>query len=173
MAFICQGSQIAAFYQLKDRDAGLGILMSCTHSAMRRKTLLTVLQPVFYSNYVAAINQFWCRLEKHMPRILRFGFIIGWKGRNFIKGLINIPSEDVAPQKLLMTLRNFKCIVNTPSAPFHQPPSGLVLYMLYITIFLDSWPLTKCRFTFDTCSRRSVLCSFIWYPWFCSPWQLF
>ena len=53
-----------------------------------------------------------------MPRILRFGFTIAWNGRNFIKGLINIPSEDVAPQKLLITLRNFKCIVNTPCAPF-------------------------------------------------------
>ena len=52
-----------------------------------------------------------------MPRILRFGFTIAWNGRNF-KGLINIPSEDVAPQKLLITLRNFKCIVNTPCAPF-------------------------------------------------------
>ena len=62
-----------------------------------------------------------------MPRILRFGFIIGWNGRNFIKGPINIPSEDVAPKKLLMTLRNFKFIVNTPCAPFYQPPSGSVL----------------------------------------------
>ena len=36
--------------------------------------------------------------------------------------------------------------------------------------FLDSWPQTKCRVTFDTCFWHSFLCSFIWYFWFCSPW---
>ena len=35
--------------------------------------------------------------------------------------------------------------------------------------FLDNLPQTKCRVTFDTYFWHSFLCSFTWYPWFCSP----
>ena len=38
--------------------------------------------------------------------------------------------------------------------------------------FLDKWPQTKCKVTFDNCLWLSFSGSFTWLPWFYSPWFL-
>ena len=46
--------------------------------------------------------------------------------------------------------------------------SELVSFSLWHTVcFLDIWPQTKCRVTFDTIFWHSFLCPFTWYPRFC------
>ena len=37
--------------------------------------------------------------------------------------------------------------------------------------FLDKWPRTKSKVTFDTSFWYRFLCSFTWCPSICSPWQ--
>ena len=54
------------------------------------------------------------------------------------------------------------------------PPTCLLFYIIPFSktlfVFFDRWLQTKCEVILDTSFWISFLCSFTWYPWFCSPW---